>query len=70
MHPLGPLGIEPAVGFLVLGLEHPDDFAVTVFDKVTAAAALIDTLRKHSALDGMLGLTDQISELRIIYERE
>ena len=40
VHPLGPLGVEPAVRLLVLGLENSNDFAVHVLDKVAAAASL------------------------------
>lgn len=40
VHPLGPLGVQPAVGLLVLGLEHAHDAAVGVLHEVAAAATL------------------------------
>ncbi len=66
VHPLHPLGVQPAVGLLVLGLEHADDLAVGVLDEVAAAAALVDALRVDAGLDGGLGLPNQLRELGII----
>ena len=28
MHPLGPLGIQPTIGFLIFRLEHSDYFSI------------------------------------------
>ena len=42
MHPFGPLWVEPAVWLLVFGLEHPDYFAVNIFDEIAATAPLVD----------------------------
>ena len=66
MHPLGPLGVQPAVGLLVLGLEDADRRALCVLDKVAAAAALVDALGVEAGLDRLLGLPHQVRELGVI----
>ena len=40
MHPLGPLGVEPPVRLLVLGLEHADRLALHVTHEVRARGPL------------------------------
>ena len=66
MHPLGPLGIEPAVRLLVLGLEDADDLALTVLHEVGAGAALINPLRVDPGIDRVLCLADSFCEYRIV----
>ena len=40
MHPLGPLGVEPPVGFLIFRFEHSDRHAFSIFHKVAPTRAL------------------------------
>ena len=40
MHPLGPLGVEPPVGFLIFRFEHSDRHALSIFHKVATTRAL------------------------------
>ena len=70
MHPLGPLGVEPAVGLLVLRLEHADRLPVLVLDEVRAGAALVDALGVDAGLDGVLGRPDELRELRVVCTEE
>ena len=66
MHPFGPFGVESPVWFFVFWFVHPDSLALGVLHEVTPTGALIDPDGIKPAVDGGLGLSDQLGEGGII----
>ena len=66
VHPLGPLGVQPAVRFLVFGFVDSDGLPLGVLHEVAPTGALVDPHRVHALVYGGLRLADQLGEGRIV----